>query len=366
MPKALLTPEPKVVYLLQGGGALGAYQVGVCESLLQSCAPDWVIGTSIGAINAAIIVGNEPHLRVQKLKEFWETIALPAPLAFFQSQNTFVRKWQHFWFAQWALCFGDPGFFSPRLNNFWLQTNISPDKASFYDTTALAKTLEKLIDFDLINQKKIRLTLGAVCVDEGELEHFDNTFQEIDLRHVMASSALPPGFPAVHINGKNYWDGGISSNTPLELVFSQKFPKQLLCFMVDLFANREHTPKSIVDVLTRRKDLEFASRYRKVVSDFCEQHRLRHIISQLCETNAELINFPGIKELDLKQPCSLNLVRFLYLGRPDELWSKDFEFSFQSIREHYQAGLHDAQHALKNPYWLHSPPDETGIALHEF
>lgn len=357
-----------VVYLLQGGGALGAYQMGVCESLLNHhMNPHWVIGTSIGGINAAIIAGNQPKDRIPKLKEFWATVASPLPSPFWGTQDSALRKLQNLLFSGWSVLYGQPGFFTPRLINPWFNLSQTPDHLSFYDTTALVKTLENVIDFNYLNEKEVRLTLGAVCVEEGVLVHFDSALQEITPYHVMASGALPPGFPAINIEGKNYWDGGLSSNTPLEYLFEEKVPRKLLCFVVDLFSINDETPKSMFDVIKRKKDILYASRHNQILKNFCEKHRLRQAIHKLCEANPENRNNVCLKELMLGHPCAINIIRFHYIAKEYELWSKDFEFSRQSIHDHRDLGFEDAEFAL-NHYtdWIDVIPDDSGVVIHNF
>src|SRR5579883_913390 len=217
----------KIVYLLQGGGALGAYQAGVCQALLEhQCEPDWVVGTSIGAINASIIAGNEPQDRIAKLKEFWNMVTVPVPEFIGPENNMLVLQSFNYWVAQWILMYGVPHFFKPKYITPSLFINNTPDKISFYDTTELRTTLEKVVNFKLINQKRVRLTLGAVRIRGGLDVHFDNTKQIIGPEHIMASSALPPGFPAIKIDGEYYWDGGVSSNTPFSVLLEEKISQK--------------------------------------------------------------------------------------------------------------------------------------------
>lgn len=358
-------PYHKIVYLFQGGGALGAYQAGVFEGL-SACnrPPDWMIGTSVGAINAAIIAGNHPENRVAKLKEFWGTVSSPLSNFIMPTDNDAIRKWVNLWYTHWTIIYGQPGFFKPRLTNPWLDTKSSPDKISFYDTAELKKTIERLVDFEIINQRKVRLTLGCVRLEDDELVYFDNKHHDIGSEHIMASAALPPGFPAVKIEGKYYWDGGISSNTPLSVVLADLAPEKLLCFIVNLFSSREELPKSMLDVLKRRKDIEFAGRYESMLAAFCELNHLKHTIHELRKgkETPSLLN----KSNPMTHFSALNLVKFHYRDRTFDLWSKDFEFSRQSIQEHYQMGYNNVQNALKNPSWLDVIPDNASIVRHNF
>lgn len=359
----------QIVYLLQGGGALGSYQAGVCEALIEhNCAPDWVVGTSIGAINAAIIAGNKPEHRVAKLKEFWDMLSYPFPILIDVKDNILLQELHNIFTAQWIALFGNPNFFVPRLVNASLFSTHTPDYISFYDTSELRETLTKVIDFDLINQKKIRLTLGAVRIKGGKAVRFDNTHQVIGPEHIMASSALPPGFPAIKIDNEYYWDGGISSNTPFIVVLEEKVPKKLLCFIVNLFSYPEDIPKSLMDVLKYKKEIEYASRHLEILHYFCELHGLQHTISVLSKTvtNNNVLDLALKKMKQQGHPTSLNIVHFHYRDQRSSLWSKDFNFARQAIREHWQTGYHNAKNALKKSIWLDSDVGETGVLMHEF
>jgi len=357
----------KVVYLLQGGGALGAYQVGVCAALLEyGCMPDWLVGTSIGAINATIIAGNKPEDRIKKLKQFWQMIESPIPVIAVAEKNYTLEQVQKTWSSLWTLTFGQSGFFKPRLINPWFNVPSYPDQISFYDTSELQNTLEKLVDFDLINKKEVRLTLAAYCLEDCELVYFDNANQEITPLHVMASSALPPGFPAIQIAGKNYWDGGLSSNTPLNIVLQEDIKDKLLCIMAHLFSFHQKTPANLLEILKLKKDIEFSSRYHQVITSLCKTQHLRNILHKLVDENPDLKKDKAVKEvIALSQPIIMNLIRFHYRDAPSNLWSKDFEFSPQTLIQHYQTGYSDASQALKNPEWLYQIPAH-GIGLHEF
>lgn len=344
----------KVVFLLQGGGALGAYQVGACEALLEyGCTPDWLVGTSIGAINAAIIAGNTPENRIKKLKLFWGTIASPIPEGTSIEENDALHVLQKGFSSLWTIAFGQEGFFKPRLVNPWLNMSGYPDQISFYDTSELKSTLEELIDFNLINQKKVRLTLAALCLENGELVYFDNEKQEIRADHVMASGALPPGFPAIKIDGKNYWDGGLSSNTPLNAILEEDFKNKLLCIMMHLFSYHQSVPTNMLEVLKLKKDIEYSSRYHEVLKHLCEIKHLHNLLHQLAKEDPNLRNEKNMIEiLKNSNPVSINIVRFHYRNIPGNLWSKDFEFSPQTLIGHSKSGYHDVNQALKNPDWL--------------
>jgi NTE family protein len=373
-----LNPSPNrhIVYFLQGGGALGAYQLGVCKQLMESgYHPNWVIGTSIGAINAAILAGNPPQKRIAKMNEFWDSIASPpSPFDHVESHGTF-RQAENLWTSLLCLLSGQPHFFSPRPINPWLLNDASVDQLSFYDTTPLNQNLERLIDFDLINDKTwkknnpdkwVRLTLSAVRLDDGTSAFFDNITEEIRPEHIMASGALPPGFPAIKIKDTYYWDGGLSYITPLSVLFDSKVDGDLLCFMVDLFANRKETPENMFEILIRKKDLQFANHYRHMLHYFCEIYHFRHALLELCAKDPSLKDHPIYEKLQSSELFTLNIVRFHYRDGPEDLLTKDFEFSPKTLRERYHSGVADVERALLSPHWQKPFPPYLGVALHEF
>jgi NTE family protein len=359
----------QVVYLLQGGGALGAYQVGVCEAFLDfGCPPDWLIGTSIGAINAAIIAGNKPKLRIKKLKEFWGMIELKVPFFPINENHIFLQKVQNYYIAQLITFFGLPGFFTPKLFNPWHLLSNTPDQLSYYDTKALRATLEKVIDFELINKKQTRLTLGVVHVNSGKDVRFDNHYQTINVDHVMASCALPPGFPAINIKGEYYWDGGVSSNTPLSVILKEKNPKKLLCVLVDLFSFPDHNPTSIMEVHKFKKEFEYASRHQEILNQFLEVHYLQETINDLAkmQKNNKSLEFALKKIAHIGHPSSLNIAHFHYKDQASDLSSSDFNFSPHELKKHWQSGLQAAQKALEKSSWMQSEVGESGVIIQEF
>jgi len=269
--------DKKVALVLQGGGALGSYQAGVYEALSTSqYLPDWVAGISIGGINAAIIAGNAPEKRVERLRAFWEGITAPSslwPVSYSEATSNHRRA-----SALSALMFGQPGFFSPRSAMHWVP-GVTP--TSYYDTSALKDTLERLVDFDRINAHEIRFSVGAVNVRTGNFAYFDNAEMTIRPEHVMASGALPPGFPAVEIDGERYWDGGLVSNTPLQYVLEYIPRRSRLTFQVDLFHARGRQPTDLEEVSERAKDIRYSSRTRAITDMFRTMHDVRHNINRL-------------------------------------------------------------------------------------
>jgi NTE family protein len=356
----------QVLYVLQGGGALGAYQVGVCKGLCENnCHPDWVIGTSIGGINGAILAGNKPEDRIKKLEEFWHIITMPFTTGIPKTASTSLQALQNLMVSECAVLYGVPGFFNPRFPPPAPLQTEAINQLSYYDTTPLRKTLEKIIDFNYLNERHVRLTVCALQVETGELERFDSFKQEITPDHLLATGALPPGFPAVTIDGKNYWDGGINSNTPLEFILQENTSDKILCFILHLFAYVSETPKNMLDVLKRRKDLEFASRYKSVVDYFCELQHMRYALQEISKSVADPCQIPILHEICKHiYPSSLNVVRFHYSDSIYDLWTKDFEFSANSINERATQGYFTAQNAFNDTSWLNIEPNS--IHLHNF
>jgi NTE family protein len=354
----------------QGGGALGAYQLGLLRALDEAgYYPDWFVGTSIGAINAAIAAGNPPQVRVEKMQQFWDTIStpqiFPTLIAFDDPLN---RKIDHLLSSQTSLFLGQPGFFRPRFPPPELGWHDSADSLSYYDTSPLRGTLEQFVDFDRINNKNTtRLSLGAVEVSSGQIEYFDSEKQKISPEHIMASAALPPGFPAVEVEGKLYWDGGISSNSPATYVLSHRCPKDLLCFAIHLFDSYGLNPTNLDEILQRKKDIEFSSRMAKVIQLYQEIYALKnsiHLLAKHIPKEQRLI--PEVKlSISKGKDSSIALVRFLYETDRTELSSKDYEFSKKTIAERIAHGYRDGKKAIKKSPWLKPVPQTVGIAVYD-
>ena len=346
--RKLALDNEKVVLVLQGGGALGAYQAGVFEELLAIDAePTWIAGVSIGAINAALIAGNAPEDRLDKLRAFWDLVSSgPARQApFFDGQRGTFNQWS----ATWAATFGVPGFYRPRVPPAMLQPEGSPGALSVYDASELRSTLERLVDFDRINAKTMRLSVGAVDVATGNSKWFDNFDPKTTIgpEHIMASGALPPAFAPVVIEGAAYWDGGILSNTPLQYVLDERrvdeLRERLLIVQVDLFPARGPVPVNIAGVLQRHKDIMYSSRSRYTTGTIAEMQRLRGAMRRLIKRLPEsLRDDPDLRALDssLRSP-HVDIVHLIYRQSAFESDSKDYEFSRPSIREHWAAGVAD-------------------------
>jgi NTE family protein len=359
--------EPELsVLVLQGGGALGSYQAGVFEALhaTEFC-PDWVAGISIGAINAALIAGNPAKRRVERLREFWElaSSSLLTPQLFVSEA---LRPWFTELSAGCIAAFGVPGFFTPRLPPPMLQPPGAPGATSFYDTTPLRSTLERLVDFDLINhQHGVRLSLGATHVTTGNFCYFDSLYQRIGPEHVMASGALPPGFPPVEIGGELYWDGGLVSNTPLQYVIDQEKRRDLLVFQVDLFRARGEAPRTLMDVAEREKDIRFSSRTRLNTDMALTVHRAKALVKELiAEAAPERHADPRVQELEcLAQENGVTVVHLIFRAEHYNSSSKDYEFSRATMLEHWGAGVADVERSLKHRAWIHRQRPEFGVAV---
>jgi NTE family protein len=349
--------DKRVALVLQGGGALGSYQAGVYEALSSSqYLPDWVAGISIGAINAAIIAGNPPDKRVERLREFWEGIT--APSSFWPVLPEGMLGDRRRASSLNALMFGQPGFFSPRpAMHFFGAT-----PTSFYDTSGLKNTLERLVDFDRINAREIRFSVAAVNVRTGNFAYFDNAEMDIRPEHVMASAALPPGFPAVEIDGEHYWDGGLVSNTPLQYVLEYVPRRSRLTFQVDLFHARGRLPADLEEVGERDKDIRYSSRTRAATDIFRTTHDVRHNINNLWDQLPEDIRkTPEAKYLyDFGCVTTMDIVELVYRPPDPQGCSKDYEFSRTTMRSRWAHGLSDAQTTLIASPWLAAMPPEVG------
>ncbi|MDB5850225.1 MAG: Patatin [Rhodoferax sp.] len=342
--------------VLQGGGALGAYQAGVYEALLECDKKlDWVAGVSIGAINAALIAGNAPEQRVARLAEFWQLVSSgPAQSASPQLAQWGDRAALNQWSAMAGALFGIPGFFRPRLDPSLLLGGAAP-VLSYYDTAPLKATLERLVDFDRINHRETRLSVGAVELRSGNSVYFDNATQKIGVEHIMASGALPPGFPPVHIDGQDYWDGGILSNTPLQYVLDT-FPRtqRLVVLQVDLFSARGPMPRTLSEAVERQKDISYSSRTRMNTDALAANVNLQQALADLIKKlPAQLREDPSVAALSAHmthQP--IDIVHLIYRDKPYELDSKDYEFSRAMVTEHWEAGARDMRNTIAHPEWL--------------
>jgi NTE family protein len=368
----------EVALVLQGGGALGSYQAGVYEGLQEvGVHPTWVAGISIGALNTAIIAGNAPEDRKQALEGFWNTICQPADMvsmagawsAIMLGFTEYARKFSSMWAATRALTEGQKGFFRPR---YPLPTpgfgKKMPNEVSFYDTAALRDTLLKYADFDRINDGGMRVSVGAVNVRTGNLVYFDNTRTRLRPEHFMASGALPPGFPAVEIDGEYYWDGGLVSNTPLTEVIQDSQHKNTLVFQVDLWSSSGNLPGDFLDVSERAKDIQYSSRTRAVTDMLASTQKHAQIIKELLEHIPEKArkNIPLLREAqDAADGSAVNVVHLIYANKFFEGHYKDYEFSVDTMKEHWDSGLEDIRRSFGHPDWFDVPTLEQGFVTHD-
>ena len=343
-------PLPETVALvLQGGGALGSYQAGVIEGLeANDIEIDWVAGISIGAINAALIAGNPPGLRVAALQAFWDKLGSSLP-SFPLFGSTQEREFIHEWSAGFVALAGVPGFFRPRMVPPQYATPGTPGAQSYYDTTPLRATLDELVDWELVNDGPVRLSVGAVDIESGNFRFFDTTTDRIDARHIMASGALPPGFAPVEIEGRYWWDGGLVSNTPLTHLIDHQ-DGEMLVFQVDLFASKAELPKTIMDVIAREKEIRFSSRTRQASQMALRESREREAIRALLDLLPPKLrdSSEARKLATFAADKPLNLVQLIYRANAWEGGSRDYEFSARTMREHWAAGHDAVTHAMAN------------------
>ena len=391
-------PFECIALVLQGGGALGAYQAGVYQALDEAgLDPDWISGISIGAFNSAIIAGNPPGARVQKLREFWESITqpyldwkpptalqaaaaaqvaaslAPQPSEFWTLASTLIpaltldsaRGLLNQLSAGRVLWNGTPGFFALRPVTPWLWPGTSVRATSYYDTSSLKSTFERLIDFDLINHGPMRLSVGAVNVRTGNFEFFDTTKERIRPEHIMASGALPPAFAAVEVDGEFYWDGGLVSNTPLRWVVDARPQRDTLVFQVDLWPARGDLPRNMAGVNTRQKEIMYSSRTRAASTRFIETQVLRNCLAELLKKlPPELADEPEIATLrPFADRKVWNLIHLIYHAKGYEGDSKDYEFSRQSMVDHWHAGYTDTLQTLSHPEVLQRSTSPEGVFI---
>ena len=374
-------PFRTVALVLQGGGALGSYQAGVYEGLAAAgITPNWIAGISIGALNTALIAGNPPQTRVQRLREFWETICRPAfafPPAdlmesWIENAGPDARKAFSAMEAWRAIVEGQRAFFIPRGVAPWWGGKQGVTQASFYDTSQLKSTLENLVDFDRINHGEMRVSIGAVNVRTGNFEYFDNhngrAHKPLRAEHFMASAALPPGFPAVEIDGEFYWDGGLVSNTPLSHVLAATPRRDTIAFQVDLWSARGPLPDNVYEVQDRQKDIQYSSRTRAVTQTMAQEQRYRHLLRELLELVPEDLRRDDPwcrKAQELACSRQYSVIHLIYQDKEWEGLSKDYEFSPQSMREHWASGLLDIQRSLSHESWLELPPEGHEFVTHD-
>jgi NTE family protein len=369
---------PVTALVLQGGGALGAYQAGVYQGLAEAgIHPNFVAGISIGALNAAVIAGNPPERRVEQLRAFWQFICrqpwwpplqmgLPAGTSdqLPQAWRVMVDSIQ----STRALLEGQNGFFVPRAWPSLALPSDGPHTASFYDTGPLQATLERFVDFDRINQAgETRVSVGAVNVRTGSFGYFDNTERKLHPKHFMASGALPPGFPAIEVDGEFYWDGGLVSNTPLYYVLIARPRDDALIFQVDLWSAVGDLPKDLLQVAVRQKDLQYSSRTRLVTMYMSHQHKLRRLLDELLALvpKSERDSAAYQNALQAAHAPRRNIIHLVYRDKPYESYAKDYQFGLLTMDEHWSSGLSDMRATLERRHWLDKPSAEEPFVTHD-
>jgi NTE family protein len=364
--------------VLQGGGALGSYQAGVYEGLAEvGIEPTRISGISIGALNTAVIAGNAPANRVEALRGFWNTISQPADMFSHVGAHIPVwpgfedtgRRWSSALAATRTLMEGQDGFFSPRMQlPFAGASPQRPDQVSYYDTSALRDTLLKYADFDRINDGKMRVSVAAVNVRTGNLIYFDNQCMRLAPEHFIASGALPPGFPAVEIDGEFYWDGGLVSNTPLTEIVRDSQHKDTLVFQIDLWNASGKLPGDFLDVSERIKDIQYSSRTRAITAFMSENQKHAQMIKALLEHIPEKVRraHPLLQEAQKTADGSaVNVVHLIYKNKSFEAHYKDYEFSNETMREHWASGLEDIRRSFGHPEWFAIPSREVGFVTRD-
>jgi NTE family protein len=355
----------RVALVLQGGGALGAYQVGVYEALQEAgIQPDWVSGVSIGAINAALIAGNPPERRLERLTTFWDRIT--ERKVWLHTPDGDVYRQARNWTSQMmTTLLGQPGFFVPNQVSPWLSPAGAKTATSYYDTSPLRDTLLELVDFELLNSKACRFAVGAVNVLSGNFVFFDNATTVITPEHIMASGALPPAFPTVKIGTDYFWDGGLVSNTPLAHLLAQDDDVNSLVFQVDLFSARGMLPRTIQDVEARQKDIMYSSRTRQITDSFqrLQRWKKRAYNALIKVPDGDLNDEERAMRDKLANMPGHSIVQLIYQQQTYEGAAKDYEFSGTSMRDHRMSGHEDTKNSLSHKRWLTIP--ESGLATHD-
>jgi NTE family protein len=364
-PKRAHALPGQVVLVLQGGGALGAYQVGVYQALHEAgIEPDWVIGTSIGAINGALIAGNEPKHRLERLHEFWDRVEQRAGFSGFEAIPALGTALAH----MTTMTNGLAPFFSPNPKSwFGPHLQVGLEDAAYYSTAPLRETLSELVDLDYLNDCDTRLTVGAVRIRNGEMRYFDSRDEPISLEHIMASGALPPAFPAVRIDGEPYWDGGIYSNTPIEAVLDDKPRQDSVIFTVHMWNPEGPEPTSLWEVMGRQKDIQYASRAKSHIARQKQIHHLRHIIRELAKHVPEKSrNGAEVKEL-ASWGCNsiMHVARLIAPRLEGEDQLKDIDFTPAGIDARWEAGYAEGRRVLALAPWQRPIDPMEGVVIHD-
>jgi NTE family protein len=355
-----MLPFERVALVLQGGGALGAYQAGVYQAIHEAKIDvHWICGTSIGGINGALIAGNPPERRVERLREFWETVTKPQMrlpnFPWFSdalwSGNGHARLWTSKVNAVSTMINGAPGFFSPRPFPPVNSAAERADLVSYYDLTPLKQTLARLVDFDLINADPMRFTTLATNVHTGAAAYFDNRERKIRAEHILASASLPPSFPPTEIDGEYYWDGGVVSNSPMQFVVDNRGRHTALVFQVDLWDANGEVPLDIPSANLRAMEIHSASRINVSTDQYKKMQKFKHAVRKFIDRlPAECQNDPEVQFLAAQTRVKVaTIVQLKYQANKFEIAGKMFEFSRKAMEEHWQTGYADTKVALGEP-----------------
>lgn len=372
-------PYETIALVLQGGGALGAYQAGVFQGLDEAgIAPNWLAGISIGALNTAVIAGNPPEKRVERLNEFWQTICQPnvslemwpGMEQAFSGINDYMRGAMNAISATNTALRGQKGFFEPRFPSPLWRHSSSPEDASLYSIHPLKSTLERLCDFDRINENasELRVSVGAVNLRTGNFTYFDNRKIKLRPEHFMASGALPPAFPAVEIDGEHYWDGGLVSNTPLAYVLESRPLEDTLAFQVDLWSARGAAPTNLEEVADRIKEIQYSSRTRMVTDQLRRAQNFRRLLQRMLDDlPKDVRDHAAYCKVAQELACNkrYNVIHLIYQDKAYESHYKDFDFSPASMQEHWHSGLEDIRSTLSTRHYLAMPDNESGFVTHD-
>jgi NTE family protein len=357
----------RIALVLQGGGALGAYHGGVYQALHEAgLEPDWIAGVSIGGFNGAIIAGNPPERRLQRLRQFWDTITA-RPTSLFVPPGDDPRRLANMWSSMLTMTLGQPGLFTPTVPNPWLSLRGSATATSFYDNAPLRQTLRDLVDFDYLNNNGTRYACGSVHIRSGNFAYFDSVETIIEPEHVMASGALPPALPMMQVGTDWFWDGGLVSNTPLQHVFDNIGGVSTLIFQVDLFSARGRLPRDMGDVLARQKDIQYSSRTRMVTDLYMQRFKQNLLIKQLLDKvpDGDLTDAERAMKATLAAQPAITLLHLIYRQAAYETQASDYDFSAASMRDHWDSGYRDTHATLDRKEWLAMPQEEGGIAVHD-
>ena len=356
----------KIALVLQGGGSLGAYQGGAYDALADAdLMPNWVAGISIGAINSAIIAGNPPERRVERLRQFWQLVSsrvIVPPLATDDASRKIFNEAS----AALVAVVGVPGFFDPRFPPAVLSPPGTFEAISIYDTGALRSTLNELVDFDLLNRGPVRCSVGAVQVKTGNMKYFDSGRERICPEHIMASGALPPGFPPIEIDGEPYWDGGLVSNTPLQYVLDRGGQREDMCiFQIDLFGAKGQVPQTLFDITQREKEIRYSSRTRLNTDVFQQLQNVRSAVRRLGERLPDDVKSTADWQFLSSFSCnaSVTIVHLIHRRAAYATHSNDFEFSRYTIDEHWRLGRDDVERTLSHPAWKNRVQSNQGVTV---